>query len=87
MCLAIPMEVVKIEEYSALVSVGDIQKEVRLDLIDEMPEVIVSIIESSEAPGGIGEPGVPPLAAAMENAIFKGTGTRYRAIPQYFSRP
>lgn len=39
MCLAIPMEVVKIEKDNALVSVGDIQKEVRLDLIDEKPEV------------------------------------------------
>lgn len=39
MCLAIPMEVVKIENYNAWVSVGDIQKEVRLDLIDEMPQV------------------------------------------------
>ena len=39
MCLAIPMEVVKIEKYNAWVSVGDVQKEVRLDLIDEMPEI------------------------------------------------
>ncbi len=39
MCLAIPMEVVKIENNNAWVSVGEIQKEVRLDLIDEMPEV------------------------------------------------
>ncbi|MGA1864342.1 MAG: HypC/HybG/HupF family hydrogenase formation chaperone [bacterium] len=39
MCLAIPMEVVKIENYNAWVSVGDIQKEVRLELIDEMPQV------------------------------------------------
>ena len=39
MCLAIPMEVVKIEDYNAWVSVGDIKKEVRLELIDEMPKV------------------------------------------------
>ena len=39
MCLAIPMEVVKIENYNAWVSIGNVQKEIRLDLIDEMPEV------------------------------------------------
>lgn len=39
MCLAIPMEVVKIEKNNAWVSVGEIQKEVRLDLIDEIPEI------------------------------------------------
>lgn len=39
MCLAIPMEVVKIEDYNAWVCVGDIKKEVRLELIDEMPKV------------------------------------------------
>ena len=39
MCLAIPMEVVKIENENAWVSAGGIEKEVRLDLIDEMPEI------------------------------------------------
>ena len=39
MCLAVPMEVIKIEDNIAWVSVGDVQKEVRLDIIDEMPEV------------------------------------------------
>ncbi len=39
MCLAIPMEVIKIENDSALVSAGGAEREVRLDLVDEMPEV------------------------------------------------
>jgi len=39
MCLAIPMEVIKIEENTALVSAGGAEREVRLDLVDEMPQV------------------------------------------------
>jgi isoquinoline 1-oxidoreductase beta subunit len=47
----------------------------------EMPEVSVAIIKSSEAPGGIGEPGVPPIAPAVCNAIFAATGRRIRRLP------
>lgn len=39
MCLAIPMEVIKIENNTALVSAGGAEREVRLDLVDEMPQV------------------------------------------------
>ncbi len=39
MCLAIPMEVVKIEHNRAWVSAGGTKREVRLDIVDEMPEV------------------------------------------------
>jgi len=38
--------------------------------ISGMPEVEVHIISSTEAPSGIGEPGVPPIAAAVTHAIF-----------------
>jgi isoquinoline 1-oxidoreductase beta subunit len=47
----------------------------------EMPEVEVHIVESVEAPGGVGEPGVPPIAPAVANAVAAATGTRLRALP------
>jgi len=49
--------------------------------IDEMPAVEVYAVDSPEPPGGIGEPGVPPLAPAVTNAIFAATGTRIRTLP------
>jgi CO/xanthine dehydrogenase Mo-binding subunit len=53
----------------------------RLARLAESPEVSVSILQNNEAPGGIGEPGVPPVAPAICNAIFKATGTRIRRLP------
>jgi isoquinoline 1-oxidoreductase subunit beta len=52
--------------------------------MDEMPQVEVHIVPSKEKPGGIGEPGVPPIAPAVANAIFAATGVRLRSLP--FSR-
>ncbi|MEJ2691448.1 MAG: xanthine dehydrogenase family protein molybdopterin-binding subunit [Candidatus Thiodiazotropha sp.] len=49
--------------------------------IDEMPHVEVHIVPSSEAPTGIGDPGVPPLAPAVANAIAAATGKRLRRMP------
>jgi isoquinoline 1-oxidoreductase beta subunit len=49
--------------------------------IDEMPEVEVHIMASTEKQGGIGEPGVPPLAPAVCNAIYAATGKRIRRLP------
>lgn len=49
--------------------------------IHEMPKVEVHILASSEKPSGIGEPGVPPLAPAVANAIAAATGTRVRRLP------
>jgi len=49
--------------------------------MDEMPRVEVHIAASTEAPGGIGEPGLPPLAPALANAIFAATGKRLRKLP------
>jgi isoquinoline 1-oxidoreductase beta subunit len=47
----------------------------------EMPEVEVHIVESSEPPTGIGEPGTPPIAPAVANAVFALTGKRLRRMP------
>ena len=49
--------------------------------MSEAPEVDVHIVKSGEALGGIGEPGVPPLAPAVANAVFKATGVRLRRLP------
>ncbi len=47
----------------------------------EMPQVEVHIVASSEPPSGIGEPGTPPIAPAVANALFKLTGKRLRRMP------
>jgi isoquinoline 1-oxidoreductase beta subunit len=49
--------------------------------IDEMPEIEVHIVPSTEAPTGVGEPGVPPLAPALANALFAATGKRIYRLP------
>jgi isoquinoline 1-oxidoreductase beta subunit len=48
---------------------------------NEMPELDVHLVESGEAPGGIGEAAVPPVAPAICNAIFAATGKRLRELP------
>jgi CO/xanthine dehydrogenase Mo-binding subunit len=53
----------------------------RLLPFDEMPEVEVHIVASSEPPTGVGEMGVPPIAPAVANAVFAATGTRLRSLP------
>ncbi|HMS82180.1 MAG TPA: xanthine dehydrogenase family protein molybdopterin-binding subunit [Nitrospira sp.] len=47
----------------------------------EMPKVEVHIVKSAERPTGIGEPGVPPVAPSIGNAIFAATGKRLRHLP------
>jgi isoquinoline 1-oxidoreductase beta subunit len=49
--------------------------------IDEMPEVEVIIMPSTAAPEGVGEPGTPPVAPAVANALFNLTGKRLRSLP------
>jgi isoquinoline 1-oxidoreductase beta subunit len=49
--------------------------------MDQMPEVRVSIIDSSRHPQGVGEPPIPSVAPAVANAVFDATGTRVRHLP------
>lgn len=49
--------------------------------IGQMPVVEVHILSSQEAPSGVGEPGVPPLAPAVANALFAATGKRHYELP------
>jgi isoquinoline 1-oxidoreductase beta subunit len=47
----------------------------------EMPAVEVHIVPSADAQGGVGEPGTPPIAPAVANAVFTLTGRRIRTLP------
>jgi len=57
-------------------------RDFRLMRMPEAPRAIhTEVIPSEHAPGGIGEPGVPPVAPALTNAIFALTNQRVRALP------
>jgi isoquinoline 1-oxidoreductase subunit beta len=47
----------------------------------EMPKMEVHIVPGGTAPTGVGEPGTPPIAPAVSNAIFALTGKRLREMP------
>jgi isoquinoline 1-oxidoreductase subunit beta len=49
--------------------------------INETPDIDVHLVKSSEAPGGIGEPGTSALQPALANAIFAATGKRLHTLP------
>lgn len=49
--------------------------------MNEAPVIEVHIVDSDELMGGAGEPGVPPLAPAVANAVFAATGKRVRNLP------
>jgi isoquinoline 1-oxidoreductase beta subunit len=49
--------------------------------MDEMPRVEVHLVPSGDPHGGVGEPGVPPAAPALCNALYTLTGKRIRRLP------
>ncbi len=49
--------------------------------MNEIPDIEVVIMDSEASPTGVGEPGTPPVAAALGNAIFAATGQRLRQLP------
>jgi len=49
--------------------------------MSESPQINVYIIDSDAPPGGVGEPGTPPIAPAVNNAVFAATGRRLRELP------
>jgi isoquinoline 1-oxidoreductase beta subunit len=53
----------------------------RTMVLSDAPAIQVDFVISGAHPGGLGEPGVPPIAAAVTNAIFAATGVRVRQLP------
>jgi isoquinoline 1-oxidoreductase beta subunit len=53
----------------------------RMLRIDQTPPIEVHVIQSGEAPGGIGETGAVAAMPALANAIFAATGKRLRRLP------
>lgn len=49
--------------------------------MDEAPDVDVIIVDSEEPPTGVGEPGLPPVAPAVANAVYAATGQRLHSLP------
>ena len=55
--------------------------------LDEAPAVEVHFLASAAPPSGMGEPGVPPIAPAVANAVFAATGLRARRLPLRLTGP
>jgi len=49
--------------------------------MDEAPDIDVVIVDQGTEPTGVGEPGLPPIAPAVANAVFRATGQRLRSLP------
>lgn len=57
-------------------------RDARIARMHDVPRVIhTDLVDSTEPPSGVGEPGVPPVGAALANALFALTGNRLREIP------
>ena len=57
-------------------------RDARVARIRDVPyRIHTELVDSTEPPSGVGEPGVPPVGAALANALFALTGKRLREIP------
>ena len=53
----------------------------KMPRINDVPPIEVHIMENDADAGGVGEPGLPPFAPALTNAIYDLTGKRIRKLP------
>jgi CO/xanthine dehydrogenase Mo-binding subunit len=53
----------------------------RMVTLRDAPDIDVHLVDSGAEPGGVGEPGTPPIAPAVANAVFRATGRRLRSLP------
>jgi isoquinoline 1-oxidoreductase beta subunit len=53
--------------------------------MSECPAIQVDIMDSADTPSGVGEPGTPPIAPAVANALYALTGVRLRTLPLKFA--
>ena len=53
----------------------------RVMRLNETPAIDVHLVQSGEAPGGMGEPGTACVSAALANAVFAAIGKRIRKLP------
>ena len=70
----------KVDIHDGVVQQGNFN-DYRMVRLAQAPRVEAEIVRSERAPGGVGEPGVPPLAPAVCNALFQLTGQRVRSLP------
>ena len=60
---------------------GIVGGDLHLPRLADTPDITVELVESDEAPGGVGEIGIPAVAPAIANAVHSATGLRLRALP------
>ena len=77
----------RVQEAGHVLAARDIVRDNRAAIADRFrswaadPEIDVVIIDSGTEPTGVGEPGLPPIAPAVANAVYKATGQRLRSLP------
>lgn len=68
-------------EFAAGLPLARRLNDINLPRLSDIPEIEIEFIRSDQAPGGIGELGVPPVAPALANALHSASGVRLRELP------